>query len=80
MIEVNTSGSGAHRNWPDRFFASIVDAFLHRSADQGGIAGDTAAFLIPVRPFLDFARSVMERTAADARAANELAAGSEIAL
>jgi aminoglycoside 3-N-acetyltransferase len=69
MTEVDTSSRGAHPNWPDRFFARIVDAFLRRSDNQGGRTGDTTAFLIPVRPFLDFARSIMERTAADARAA-----------
>lgn len=77
--EVDTSSRGAHPNWPDRFFARITDSFLLRSDNRGGRVGDTAAFLIPVRPFLDFARSIMERTAVDAHAANDLLEGTGIA-
>jgi aminoglycoside 3-N-acetyltransferase len=29
MEEFDTSGDGAHANWPDRFFAKIVDSFLN---------------------------------------------------
>jgi aminoglycoside 3-N-acetyltransferase len=75
MTEVDTSSIGAHPNWPDRFFAKIVDGFLRESHNRGGTVGDTVAFLIPVRPFLDFSRTVMERTAADARAAQNLFEG-----
>jgi aminoglycoside 3-N-acetyltransferase len=75
MTEVDTSSKGAHPNWPDRFFAKIVDGFLRESDNRGGAVGDTIAFLIPVRPFLDFSRTVMERTAADALAAQDLFEG-----
>ena len=34
--EVNTAGDGAHPNWPDRFFAQIVDAFLDSTGNSGG--------------------------------------------
>ncbi len=31
MEEFDTSAGGAHANWPDRFFAKIVDNFLTRT-------------------------------------------------
>jgi aminoglycoside 3-N-acetyltransferase len=40
MEEFDTSDSGAHANWPDRFFARLVDGHLSASGNQGGLVGD----------------------------------------
>jgi aminoglycoside 3-N-acetyltransferase len=61
--EVNTAGDGAHANWPDRFFARIVDGYLDRSANHGGRVGDATAYLMPARGLYDFAAPVMQQTA-----------------
>jgi len=75
MAEYDTSGDGAHANWPDRFFARIVDAYLRATANRGGRVGDAAAYLMPAHGLMDFARPVMERVARDARAADTLVPG-----
>src|SRR5438093_322429 len=36
MEEFDTADRGAHPNWPDRFFARIVDAYLSDSNNSGG--------------------------------------------
>lgn len=72
MAEYDTSGDGVHANWPDRFFARIVDAYLRATANRGGRVGDATSYLMPARGLLDFARPVMERVARDARAADTL--------
>jgi aminoglycoside 3-N-acetyltransferase len=64
MEEFDTSDAGAHANWPDRFFATIVDDFLARSGNRGGPVGDAASYLMSARELLAFARPVMERVAA----------------
>ncbi len=71
MEEFDTSGA-AHPNWPDRFFARIVDAHLRRSGNTGGRIGEAPAFLLGARELCDFALRVMEKTAADAHAAAAL--------
>ena len=35
MEEFDTSGDGVHANWPDRFFAKIVDAYLTETGREG---------------------------------------------
>ena len=65
--EVDTSEAGAHPNWPDRFFARIVDAHLRRTSNQGTRVGDAPSHLIRARELLDFALPVMERVAREAR-------------
>lgn len=65
MAEFDTSDRGAHRNWPDRFFARIVGGYLRETGNGGGRVGDAPSFLIPARELLEFARAVMERVAAD---------------
>ena len=72
MKEYDTSGDGAHANWPDRFFARIVDTFLARTGNPGGYVGAALCHLFPARGLLEFARPVMERVARDPRAAAEL--------
>jgi aminoglycoside 3-N-acetyltransferase len=69
MAEVDTSGAGAHPNWPDRFFARLVDAYLARTHNRGGRVGGAQAFLLDARGLLDFTLPVMRAVAADASAA-----------
>jgi len=38
--EFDTSGAGVHPNWPDRFFARVVDSYLAQSGNRGGRVGD----------------------------------------
>jgi aminoglycoside 3-N-acetyltransferase len=72
MEEVNTAGDGAHANWPDRFFARIVDSHLAASANRGGRVGSGECYLIRASDLLDFAIPVMMRVATDALAAQDL--------
>ncbi len=67
--EYDTSGAGAHENWPDRFFAKIVDAYLARTSNAGGTVGNAASVLFSARGLLAFARPVMERVAREGAAA-----------
>lgn len=68
MEEFDTS-TGAHPNWPDRFFARLVDTYCVKTANQGRKVGDSSAVLIDARGLLDFALSMMKAIAADATAA-----------
>ena len=63
MLEVDTSEK-AHENWPERFFAQIVDSYLDASGNHGGRVGNASSFLIPARGLLDHAIREMERVAA----------------
>ncbi len=72
MEEFDTSSDGVHPNWPDRFFARIVDAYFASTGNRGGRVGDASCHLLSARALLDFARPVMERVAIDRRAADEL--------
>ena len=63
MLEVDTSEK-AHENWPERFFAQIVDSYLDASANRGGRVGNASSFLMPARGLLDHAIREMERVAA----------------
>ena len=74
MEEVDTSETGAHPNWPDRFFARIVDAFLKATSNAGGRVGDARTHLIRARDLFDFACPIMELVARDARGADEVLA------
>lgn len=69
MEEFDTS-RGAHANWPDRFFARIVDSYLEASGNDGGLVGDARCHVFPARELLAFALPAMERVAADRRAAD----------
>jgi aminoglycoside 3-N-acetyltransferase len=62
MAEVDT-GDKAHENWPDRFFAGIVDEHLETTANGGGKVGSATSYLIPAPPLLRAAIEEMERTA-----------------
>jgi aminoglycoside 3-N-acetyltransferase len=72
MVEFDTSGAGVHANWPDRFFAKIVDAHLAASRNRGGPVGDAWCYLLSARDLLRFARPLMERVAVHVEAASEL--------
>lgn len=72
MAEVNTADEGAHANWPDRFFAKIVDGHLVASSNRGGMVGDAQCYLIDAGDLLKFALPVMARVAMDGRAARDL--------
>jgi aminoglycoside 3-N-acetyltransferase len=72
MEEFDTSGEGAHANWPDRFFARLVDTYLAQIGRCGGRVGDAASVLLDARGLLDFALPVMKAVAADPRAADML--------
>lgn len=67
--EFDTSGDGAHANWPDRFFAKIVDSYLNRVENKGGLVGNAATYLLSARELFDFALPTMKAVAADPLAA-----------
>jgi len=72
MEEFDTADAGAHANWPPRFFARLVDTYLHRTNNRGGRVGDADSFLLDARGLLEFAMKVMKAVAADPAAAVRL--------
>ena len=72
MEEFDTSSAGAHANWPDRFFAKIVDSYLAAANNRGGRVGDAPSYLFAARELLAFAKPLMERVAVDTAAADAL--------
>jgi aminoglycoside 3-N-acetyltransferase len=72
MAEVDSSGAGAHPNWPDRFFARIVDSHLLRARNLGGRVGNAASHLFRAADLLPFALSTMTAVARDAREADSV--------
>lgn len=70
MAEFDTSGAGVHANWPDRFFARIVDSHLRASNNAGGHVGNARSYLLSARELLGYARPIMERVAVDPTAAD----------
>jgi aminoglycoside 3-N-acetyltransferase len=72
MEEFDTSGDGAHANWPDRFFAKIVDAYLAATGNQGGRVGNALSYILRARGLLDFALPLMQAVAKNPRAADNL--------
>lgn len=71
MEEVDTSNY-AHANWPDRFFAKIVDTFLEKTGNVGGRVGDAMTFVLNARELFNFAQHVMKGVASDRRMADSL--------
>jgi aminoglycoside 3-N-acetyltransferase len=59
MKEVDTSGEGAHPNWPDRFFAQIVNAYLAQMQNKGGRVGYAHCFLFDAKGLLALALEQM---------------------
>jgi aminoglycoside 3-N-acetyltransferase len=72
QAEVDTSGAGAHPNWPDRFFAKLVDGYLATSGNGGGRVGHASSYLVRARGLLDFALPIMRAVAAKPSAADDL--------
>ena len=68
MEEFNTAGDGVHANWPDRFFAQIVDSHLAATGNRGGMIGDAQSYVLRARALLDAALPAMRRVAAGAGA------------
>ena len=69
MKEVDTSGAGAHPNWPDRFFAQIVNAFLSKTQNRGGRVGHAHCFLFDAQGLLALALDEMTKIASATRPA-----------
>jgi aminoglycoside 3-N-acetyltransferase len=72
MEEFDTSDGGAHPNWPDRFFARLVDTWLAHTNNHGGQIGDAESFLLDSAGLLEFALSIMSAVADDPGAASRL--------
>lgn len=77
MEEFDTSDVGVHANWPDRFFAKIVDTHLSNTGKKGGRIGDAISYVLSARELLDFALPLMKAVAADPTAADCLEEGTE---
>lgn len=78
MAEFDTSDAGVHANWPEPFFAMLVDGYLAASGNRGGLVGEARSYLFPARELMEFARPAMERVAVegyDARRLQELVRG-----
>ena len=72
MEEIDTSDKGAHPNWPERFFARLVDTCLRDTNNHGGRVGDAQCYLLDSRELLELALAAMKAVAADPRAADRL--------
>jgi aminoglycoside 3-N-acetyltransferase len=72
MEEFDTSDDGAHANWPDRFFAKIVDSLLVKTRNNGARVGNAMAYILSARELVDFALPLMKAVAADPLAAESL--------
>jgi aminoglycoside 3-N-acetyltransferase len=72
MEEFDTSGEGVHTNWPDRFFAKIVDSLLSKMENNGARVGNAMTYILSARELLDFALPLMKTVAADPLAAKSL--------
>ena len=46
MEEFDTSGDGAHTNWPDRFFAKIIDSLLVKTENNGAMVGNAMTHIL----------------------------------
>jgi len=66
--EFDTSERGVHENWPDRFFAKIVDAFIASQSGTGscrtGFVGEAQAFLLDAAALVKHAAPLMVAQAA----------------
>jgi aminoglycoside 3-N-acetyltransferase len=72
MAEFDTA-VGAHANWPDKFFAMLVDGYLAATSNRGRRVGNAMSYLLSARGLLDFALPVMSAIAVDARAVERFA-------
>jgi aminoglycoside 3-N-acetyltransferase len=53
----------AHANWPEAFFAQIVDGYLERADNRGGRVGNATGYLISAQGLYNFAGPLMQATA-----------------
>ena len=67
--EFDASGDGAHPNWPDRFFAKIVDGLLIKTRNNGGRVVKATTYILSGRELFDFALPLMKVVAANPVAA-----------
>jgi hypothetical protein len=67
IAEVDTADCGAHANWPDGFFATIIDEFLYSTSNLGGLVGGAKSCLIDARALLELAESIMRSVATEAK-------------
>ena len=72
MEEFDTSGDGVLANWPDRFFAKIVDSLLAKTGNNGARVGKAMTHILSARELFDFALPIMKAVAADSFAAESL--------
>jgi aminoglycoside 3-N-acetyltransferase len=72
MEEFDTSSVGVHANWPDRFFAKIVDTYLTETGNQGGRVGDAMSYVLRAHGLLDFASPLMRAVSMNPHAADNL--------
>jgi len=72
MEEFDTSGDGVLANWPDRFFAKIVDSLLAKTGNNGTRVGKAMTHVLSARELFDFALPIMKAVAADSFAAKSL--------
>jgi aminoglycoside 3-N-acetyltransferase len=72
MEEFDTSGDGVHANWPDRFFAKIIDSLLTKTRNNGARVGNAMTYILSARELLDFALPLMKAVAEDALAGRVL--------
>jgi aminoglycoside 3-N-acetyltransferase len=54
----------AHPNWPERFFARIVDGFLAGTGNTGARVGEAQSYVFAARDLLAYAEPVMKAMAA----------------
>ncbi len=73
MEEFDTAGAGVHPNWPDRFFARVVDSYFMATGNEGGRVGDAHCHLFSAAGLRDYAVPIMERLAFDPSAADGIA-------
>jgi aminoglycoside 3-N-acetyltransferase len=63
--EFDSSGAGAHPNWPEGFFARLVDTYLRETHNSGGLVGDARSYVLDCSGLLEFSLTVMKAMATD---------------
>lgn len=63
MAEVD-SGYGAHVNWPERYFAELVDGLIFETGNPGGLVGKARTYVLSARELYRYSRPRMEACAA----------------
>ena len=74
MEEFDTSGNGAHPNWPKDLFARIVEGYLAKTGNAGGRVGSAQSYLLRARDLLNYALPIMNSLAGSPRDINEATA------